>query len=207
MKQTEANAAAITIFGAKGDLTRRKLIPAFYNLFLGNHLPAISTIICVDFMAIDENEFKNDLLLGVNEFSRSGKADSHTWSAFAARLQYIMGDFKKEETFINLKAKLDVFDANNKIRGIRMFYFAVSPKFIEVIADGLYTHQIAPQRTKDRIVVEKPFGTDLQSAQKLNRFLRKRFAEQQIYRIDHYLGKETVQNILAFRFANYVFEP
>ncbi|CAN5746480.1 glucose-6-phosphate dehydrogenase [soil metagenome] len=207
MKQTKTNAAAITIFGAKGDLTRRKLIPALYNLFISNHLPSVCTIICVDFMPADENEFKNDLLLGVNEFSRSGKADPPTWSAFANKIKYIQGDFLKEETFINLKAKLDVFDANNKTRGIRMFYCAVSPKFIEVIADGLYTHKIAPQQTKDRIVVEKPFGTDLQTAQKLNRYLRKRFNEQQIYRIDHYLGKETVQNILAFRFANYVFEP
>jgi glucose-6-phosphate 1-dehydrogenase len=79
MKQTKTNAAAITIFGAKGDLTRRKLIPALYNLFISNHLPAICSIVCVDFMAVDENEFRNDLLLGVNEFSRSGKADPSTW--------------------------------------------------------------------------------------------------------------------------------
>ena len=207
MKLNKTSAAAITIFGAKGDLTRRKLIPALYHLFIGNHLPAVCTIACVDFMQVKEDEFKEDLLAGVNEFSRTGRAEPTMWNAFAAKIQYIQGDFNQKETFTNLKRVLDAFDAKYKTRSIRMFYFAVAPRFIEVIANSLHKHKIAALQTKDRIVVEKPFGTDLESAQKLNRYLRKRFNEKQIYRIDHYLGKETVQNILAFRFANYVFEP
>ncbi len=199
--------AAITIFGAKGDLTRRKLIPAIFNLFLGNHLPETFSIFCVDFISLDETEFKNDLLAGVNEFSRNGKADDAVWQSFARNLHYISGDFLKAETYLSLKEKLGQFDTANKQRGNRMFYYAVAPRFIETISEGLYKHVLCNQDRLDRIVIEKPFGVDLLSAQKLNRFLRKRFAEKQIYRIDHYLGKETVQNIMAFRFANYVFEP
>ncbi len=199
--------AAITIFGAKGDLTRRKLIPAIFNLFLGNHLPETFSIFCVDFIAANELEFKNDLLAGVNEFSRNGKADDAVWESFAGHLHYISGDFLKAETYLSLKEKLGQFDTVNKQRGSRMFYYAVAPRFIETISDGLYKHGLCNQDRLDRIVIEKPFGIDLVSAQRLNRFLRKRFTEKQIYRIDHYLGKETVQNIMAFRFANYVFEP
>ena len=102
---------------------------------------------------------------------------------------------------------MEAFDKENKQRATRMFYYAVAPRFIEVISEALYKQKICHQEKRDRIVVEKPFGTDLTSSVKLNRFLGKRFKETQIYRIDHYLGKETVQNIMAFRFANHVFEP
>jgi glucose-6-phosphate 1-dehydrogenase len=207
MKQKKDQPSSIVIFGAKGDLTRRKLIPALYNLFLGKYLLQPFTIICVDYVTVVEEDFKNDLMAGVSEFSRNGKADFIVWSQFAAHLHYIQGDFLKADTFTVLKERLNQFDQQNKQRGIRMFYYAVAPKFIEPISEALYQQDICGKPSTDRIVIEKPFGTDLQSAQKLNRFLRKRFAEKQLYRIDHYLGKETVQNILAFRFANYVFEP
>ena len=197
----------ITIFGAKGDLTRRKLIPALYNLYTGNHLHETFAIYCVDFLATDEQSFKNDLLAGVNEFSRNGIAEKKKWVDFAAKLFYVQGDFQESGTFSNLKKRADDFDKQNGQRSSRVFYFATAPRFIEIIADGLYTHKICNRETLDRIVIEKPFGTDLESAKKLNVFLSKRFAEKQLYRIDHYLGKETVQNIMAFRFANYVFEP
>jgi glucose-6-phosphate 1-dehydrogenase len=207
MKGKKLYPAAITIFGAKGDLTHRKLIPAIYNLFIGNHLPASFSLTCVDFLPATDVDFRNYLLGGVNEFSRSGKADEKKWNEFANRICYIQGDFLKLDTFASLKGKLDSFDKENKQRGTRLFYFAVAQRFIEVISDSLYKLKLCHQEKKDRIIVEKPFGTDLDSSKKLNRFLGKRFAETQIYRIDHYLGKETVQNILAFRFANYVFEP
>ncbi|HMH20392.1 MAG TPA: glucose-6-phosphate dehydrogenase [Puia sp.] len=207
MKTKKAPPAAITIFGAKGDLTRRKLIPALYNLYTGNHLPDQFTIFCVDYLAADGEAYKKDLLSGVNEFSREGRADMAQWNEFAARLSYIHGDFLKEETYTDLKGKLNSFDKQNKERGSRMFYFAVAPRFIEILSEALYKCNLCNRDMLDRIVVEKPFGTDLDTAKKLNRFLSKRFAEKQIYRIDHYLGKETVQNIMAFRFANYVFEP
>ncbi|HEY4061036.1 MAG TPA: glucose-6-phosphate dehydrogenase [Puia sp.] len=206
MKKTVAS-AAITIFGAKGDLTKRKLIPAFYNLYIDGHLPATFVLYCVDFLSLDEKAFKDDMLAGVNEFSRSGKADPAKWESFAAKISYIQGDFQKEDTFSTLKEKIKLFEQQSGQRGARMFYLAVAPRFIEVIADALCIAKLCNRDTLDRIVVEKPFGTDLDSARKLNRFLGKRFAEKQIYHIDHYLGKEMVQNIMAFRFANYVFEP
>jgi glucose-6-phosphate 1-dehydrogenase len=207
MKEKKANPAAITIFGAKGDLTHRKLIPALYNLFIAGHLPSVFAIFCVDFLDVREEDYKKDMLGGVDEFSRSGKAEEKKWKEFADRLNYISGDFLKTDTFIRLREKLDAFDKQNKQRGTRLFYYAVAPRFIEVISDSLYKLKLCHQVKKDRIVVEKPFGTDLESSKRLNRFLGRRFDETQIYRIDHYLGKETVQNILAFRFANYVFEP
>jgi len=197
----------ITIFGAKGDLTRRKLIPALYNLFISNYLPPVFAIYCVDYLATDETAFKNDLLAGINEFSRNGIAEENKWKEFAAKLFYIQGDFQDAATFLGLKKSTQNFDKQNKQRGSRIFYFATAPRFIEIIAEGLYQHKLCSRATLDRIVIEKPFGTDLSTAKKLNLFLSKRFEEKQLYRIDHYLGKETVQNIMAFRFANYVFEP
>jgi glucose-6-phosphate 1-dehydrogenase len=207
MKEKKVYPAAISIFGAKGDLTNRKLIPALYNLYIGKHLPNVFAIFCIDYLPIKQDDFKKDLLAGVNEFSRSGRAEEKKWNDFASRLFYIQGDFSKSETFIILKERLETFDKENRQRGIRMFYYAVAPRFIEVISEALNKQKICHQEKRDRIVVEKPFGTDLASSIKLNRFLGKRFKENQIYRIDHYLGKETVQNIMAFRFANYVFEP
>ncbi len=207
MKQGKNLPSAITIFGAKGDLTRRKLVPALYNLYIENHLPSVFTIYCVDFLAVDEEAFKQELLSGVNEFSRNGKAGEAEWKEFAAHIHYLQGDFMKAETYQALKKQLLQFDKTHRKQSVRIFYFAVAPRFIEVIADALYQQVICNRGHLDRIVVEKPFGTDLDTAKKLNRFLRARFEEKQIYRIDHYLGKEAVQNIMAFRFANYVFEP
>ncbi|WP_143306550.1 glucose-6-phosphate dehydrogenase [Chitinophaga vietnamensis] len=207
MKPGKNLPSVVTIFGAKGDLTKRKLIPALYNLYTDSQLPPGFAIVCVDFLAEEETAFKNDLLAGVNEFSRNGQAKEEEWNEFAKHINYLQGDFMKKETFDNLKTRLEAFDAQNKKDSVHVFYFAVAPRFIEVIADALYEHELCGRDGLDRIVVEKPFGTDLDTAKKLNRFLGKRFAEKQIYRIDHYLGKEAVQNIMAFRFANYVFEP
>jgi glucose-6-phosphate 1-dehydrogenase len=207
MKQQKVPPQSVVIFGAKGDLTSRKLIPAMYNLFLGNYLSPWFSIVCVDYVSIEEEDFKKELLEGINKFSRNGKADEHVWKQFASHLHYIQGDFLKAETFSRLTERFARFDKQNKKRSDRLFYYAVAPRFIEPISEALYQHKLCDKPLHDRIVIEKPFGIDLASAQKLNRFLRKRFEEKQLYRIDHYLGKETVQNILAFRFANYVFEP
>src|SRR5882757_10211597 len=130
MKQGKVHPAAITIFGAKGDLTKRKLIPALYNLYTGDHLPASFAIYCVDFLAVDVNAFREDLLAGINEFSRNGIADKTKWSEFASRLFYIQGDFMKAETYTDLKDKLGAFEKQGSEKAIRMFYFATAPKFI-----------------------------------------------------------------------------
>ena len=207
MKQKKVVPASITIFGAKGDLTWRKLIPAFYNLFIDHHLPPTFSIFCVDFLTVDINAYRSWLLEGVNSFSRTGRADAQKWTEFANHINYVQGDFQKKETYDALKDNITKFEDKNKERGVRMFYFAVAPRFIEVIADALCTRKLCNREGLDRIVVEKPFGTDLDSARQLNRYLNKRFKAKQIYHIDHYLGKEMVQNIMAFRFANHVFEP
>lgn len=197
----------IHIFGAKGDLTRRKLIPALYNLYTGGQLPPKFAIHCIDFLTTDETIFKKDLLAGINEFSRNGIAEEIKWKEFAAKLFYVQGDFQNDDTYKRLKQIATNFDKQNRQRSTRIFYFATAPRFIEIISDGLYRYKLCTRVEKDRIVIEKPFGTDLHSAKRLNTFLTERFAEKQLYRIDHYLGKETVQNIMAFRFANYIFEP
>lgn len=206
-KSKRTDSAAITIFGARGDLTKRKLIPALYNLYAENHLPANFAIFCVDFVAIDEPAYRADMLEGVNEFSRNGKADPEKWAVFASRISYIQGDFQQAVTYSTLRDKIRGFEQQFGQKGCRMFYFAVAPRFIEIIGDALCVAKLCTSDLHHRIVVEKPFGTDLDSAKKLNRYLSKRFAEKQIYHIDHYLGKEMVQNIMAFRFANHVFEP
>ncbi|HVS95022.1 MAG TPA: glucose-6-phosphate dehydrogenase [Puia sp.] len=206
-KERKVLPAAISIFGARGDLTRRKLMPSFYNLFIDGHLPADFHLFCVDFLPVTQEAYRDYLLENVDEFSRTGKADRSKWQQFAARISYVQGDFTKPATYGLLKTAIKKFESTGKVRGVRMFYFAVAPRFIEPIADSLCKHQLCNRDTHDRIVVEKPFGTDLDSAKALNRYLGKRFTEKQIYHIDHYLGKEMVQNILAFRFANYVFEP
>ena len=110
--------SAITIFGAKGDLTKRKLIPALFNLYADNHLPPVFSIFCVDFVAVDETDYRNDLLAGVNEFSRNGKADPEKWAAFAARINYVQGDFVKKETYESLKGKIKEFEEREQQRGV-----------------------------------------------------------------------------------------
>ena len=206
-KEKKILPAAITIFGAKGDLTRRKLIPSFYNLYIDNHLPANFRLLCVDFLPVTTDAYRDYLRENVDQFSRTGKADNTKWQEFASRVSYVQGDFTKAETYETIKGEIKKFETTEKVRGVRMFYFAVAPRFIEPIADALCKHKLCNRDTHDRIVVEKPFGTDLASAKELNRYMARRFTEKQIYHIDHYLGKEMVQNILAFRFANYVFEP
>jgi glucose-6-phosphate 1-dehydrogenase len=207
MNHNNPSSANIVIFGGNGDLTWRKLIPALYNLFIGNHLPARFSIICVDYLEMKEAAFKKHLLEGINTFSRNGKAVKKEWDKFSAAIQYQHGDFNADKTFTQLNTELVANDKQWKERGVRMFYYAVSPKFIDTISTALAKHKMADNFEADRIVVEKPFGNNLETAKALNDLLTTHFKEKQVYRIDHYLGKETVQNIMAFRFANTIFEP
>lgn len=197
---------AIVIFGGTGDLTWRKLIPAFYNLYISKNMPATFRIILIGRDEDKTGAYKEKLLNGVNEFSRSGKADTKHWKSFSSRLIYQQGDLLQPALYSDLKKSLDQFDKDDSATNTRIFYFAIPPKYIENVADGLDKFKLCNKVKYDRIVVEKPFGTDLDTAVRLNEFLQQRFKEKQIYRIDHYLGKETVQNIMAFRFANTVFE-
>ncbi len=199
--------ANIVIFGGLGDLSWRKLIPAFYNLYINGHMPEQFKILAVDYHGMTESAYDKHMMEGINTFSRSGKVTQADWSEFRNRLDYFQGDFNVPDTFPRLKATLEKNDASWKVRGIRLFYYAISPSFIDIVSNGLASFELATDLAKDRIIVEKPFGTDLDSARALNLSLSSKFNEQQIYRIDHYLGKEVVQNILAFRFANTIFEP
>ncbi|MBO9617723.1 MAG: glucose-6-phosphate dehydrogenase [Niabella sp.] len=203
-KKTPAN---IIIFGGSGDLAWRKLIPAFYNLFIYGYMPQQFVIYAVDYQDLPETAFYKHMLEGINNFSRSGKADPKQWKQFIKKLHFVQGDFTQADIYSRLKTILGQNDKDWGTRATRLFYYSVAPRFIETISTSLSKYKLAPQANKDRIIVEKPFGSDLASAKALNRLLESNFKEKQICRIDHYLGKEVVQNLLAFRFANYIFEP
>jgi glucose-6-phosphate 1-dehydrogenase len=206
MIKNQSVPANIVIFGGKGDLAWRKLFPAFYNLYINNFLPKQFAIYGVHYEKMDEKSYEAHLLEGINTFSRSGKAKSRQWKNFAQHIHYFEGDFTADDTFRRLGQALDKNDKEWKSRGIRLFYYSVSPRFIEPISLNLAKYGLANDERLDKIIIEKPFGNDWQTAHALNELLLKHFKERQIYRIDHYLGKETVQNLMTFRFANIVYE-
>ncbi len=207
MKGDNQQPVVMVIFGAGGDLTRRKLVPAFYKLFLDGLLPEKFAIVGVARKKIGDDGFRDRLREGVDRFSRRGRAEDGEWGRFASRLSYISGDLTEMSTGEAIGGRLDEIDREWGVRADRIFYLAVAPALMEVAAGSLEQFGICRDCARDRLVVEKPFGRDLASARDLDRSLGALFAESQIYRIDHYLGKETVQNILAFRFANSLFEP
>jgi glucose-6-phosphate 1-dehydrogenase len=209
--QVERMAApnAFVIFGASGDLTRRKLVPALYNLELDGLLPNNFAVLGMARSPMSDEDFRKQLLEGVNTFSRNKPVEPQVWDAFASRLHYCSGDFKDASAYENLRKALDAVDREHGTAGNRLFYLATAPEFFPVIVKHLGEAGLnqPPARGWVHIIVEKPFGRDLASARDLNRTLRSVFGEDQIYRIDHYLGKETVQNLLVFRFGNGIFEP
>jgi glucose-6-phosphate 1-dehydrogenase len=195
------------IFGGAGDLAWRKLIPALYNLFLDKWLPEKFLIIGTGHRHTSAEKFRQHLREGVDKFSRRGKADDKEWQAFAGHLSFMAADLDKPEVFRELAKKLADQDKDWDTKANHIFYLSLPPRMIDPVARELGRAKLNQDRKRSRIVVEKPFGDDLESAKKLNRDLGEIFQESQIFRIDHYLGKETVQNILAFRFANTLFEP
>ncbi len=197
----------LIIFGALGDLTWRKLMPAIYNLYIEDWNPEHFRIIGLDAKKSDQKEFVSRLQEGVKQFSRFGKKKADQWSEFEAMLDYIHADFTDAETYNKINKTIESIGNKWKVKPQVIFYLAVPPNFIEPITVNVGKLKLAKDKDRVRIVVEKPFGHDLESARSLNQKLLQRFDECQIYRIDHYLGKETVQNILAFRFANALFEP
>jgi len=197
----------LVIFGGSGDLTNRKLIPALYNLFLENQLPEKFTIIGLGRTEYSDEEFRKHLRKGLDEFSRSGASKDEEWDSFKERIQYQSADLFDDQSYQKLAKKLQLIGKDWKEEANTIFYFAISPHLIQPVAKNIGRNNLCDNRERTRIVVEKPFGNDLESAQNLNRLLTKIFREEQIYRIDHYLGKEAVQNMLVFRFANILFEP
>lgn len=194
----------LVIFGASGDLTRRKIIPALYNLFLDHWLPEQFRIIGFARTDINLGDYVAQLLGGVDQFSRRGVTNEDDWNKFAAKLEYIAADYADENAY---SALLESMNAGWGKTANKVFYLSTPPALVPVVVQGLGLTGDYWERPEYRIVVEKPFGHDLESAHELNVLLKRVFTETQIYRIDHYLGKETVQNILAFRFANAMWEP
>jgi glucose-6-phosphate 1-dehydrogenase len=194
------------IFGGTGDLNSRKLAPALYNLFLEGWLPDDFSIIGTGRTPLTDDDFKEKILEGINSFSRSGKAADDKWAEFSKHLYYQVSDIKDAETYKEFGVRIDNHNAEWGTKANVIYYLAVSPNFFPIIAENISKSNLQdPEKT--RIVIEKPFGHDLDSAVALNKLLSGIFDEKQIYRIDHYLGKQTVQNIMAFRFANAILEP
>ncbi|MEX2552355.1 MAG: glucose-6-phosphate dehydrogenase [Actinomycetota bacterium] len=193
----------IVIFGASGDLTRRKAMPALYNLYRENLLPDAFAIVGFARTHMSDDEFRHEMKLAVMKHSRSGIADRH-WYSFVQHLNYFSGGYSDAGAWADFRKYLDSIDERFDTEGRRLFYCATPPSAFPVIATRIGE---AGLNDNARIVVEKPFGHDLESAKELNSVLHDVFGEMQIFRIDHYLGKETVQNILVFRFANGMFEP
>ena len=218
---------AMVIFGATGDLTRRKLLPALYRLAQQRLVPSEFAILGTARQPHSDDEFRESMKAAIAEFGPDDSLDENAWQSFAKRIFYLTGDFSDAELYQKLKIKLEEIDKEYDTEGNRIFYLATAPDFFGVIAKQLGEAGIGRARSArsavkanaavkrsapakkswTRIIVEKPFGRDLESARTLNKTLASVFDESQIYRIDHYLGKETVQNLLVFRFANSIFEP
>lgn len=199
---------SMVIFGASGDLTRKKLMPALYNLALEGLLPADFAVVGMARRPLSNQDFRNQMRVAVDQNSRTGKTNDDVWKSFAERLSYVSGNFDNQASFATLKKELERCDAEHNTGGNRLFYCATPPEyFIPIIQHLGKGGLVSRGRESHRIVVEKPFGEDLESAEKLNQEVLKVFRERAVFRIDHYLGKETVQNLLVFRFANSIFEP
>ena len=204
----EAPACTLVIFGAGGDLTKRLLMPALYNLSGSKLLPDVFKCIGVDRTALDDEGWRQSLTATMQDFTKDKTAefytpaiDAETWGWVTRRLAYLRGDFGEADTFSRLRASIGNDSA--------VFYLAVAARFFATVVDGLGAAGLLTQTGSAfrRIVIEKPFGDDLPSAQALNSRILRQAEESQFYRIDHFLGKETVQSIMAVRFANGMFEP
>jgi glucose-6-phosphate 1-dehydrogenase len=203
-----AKPATLVIMGASGDLTQRKLMPAFHTLGCEGLLPAGTRVLGVARSHLSDDEFRRHLYEGVQEYARHDPVVCRQWRSFQGQVTYLAGDYDDPDTYRRLAQKLAHLDAEAGMEGNRLFYLAVPPLLYPRIVEQLGQSGLnRSPKGWTRIIVEKPFGHDLDSARQLNACLHAVFDESQIYRIDHYLGKETVQNILTFRFANAIFEP
>ena len=198
----------LVIFGASGDLTHRKLVPALYHLMCDGLLPENFAMIGFARKANTTEGYRADLRRTIDQFARSGPIDEAVWAKFERMLHYQQGDYATEGDYQKLAERLSAIDAAHGTQGNRLFYIATPPEVYSVITERIgSTPELKPEGGWSRVIIEKPFGVDMESARKLNDHVHRFFDEQQIFRIDHYLGKETVQNILVFRFANGIFEP
>jgi len=198
----------MVIFGAAGDLTKRKLVPSLYNLKQGKLLPDNFAVIGVARAELNDEEFRRRLRDDMNKFATED-VEPETWNWLEERVYYLAGDFNDDQTYSRLKDLLTRLDNERQTRGNFFFYLATAPDYFGPVVQQLGVLGLTREEENHwrRAVIEKPFGRDLESAKKLNRDIKQVLNEHQIYRIDHYLGKETVQNIMVFRFGNNIFEP
>jgi glucose-6-phosphate 1-dehydrogenase len=195
------------VFGGTGDLNMRKLGPALYNLCSNGYMPEQFSIIGTARKEYSDDQFRDILKGGISSFSRNGKVKDEDWAIFSEHVHYTPVDVSAPDTFSGLKNKIDGYKKEFGPETLVMYYLAVAPNLFPIIANLLSEYKLVGTEETCRIVIEKPFGRDLDTAKALNQLLTSIFTEKQIYRIDHYLGKETVQNIMAFRFANSLLEP
>jgi len=202
-----ADPCVVVIFGALGDLTKRKLLPSLCNLANYGTLPKEFAIVGVARRELSEAQFREQMRKEIEQFG--SMIDRKTWAQLEERLYYVRGDFQSAETFQRLKQRLTELSVKHQTGGNVLFYLATPPDAFAEIVQQLGEAGLAKSEGGSwrRVIIEKPFGRDLESAMELNRKLRAVLEEEQIYRIDHYLGKETVQNVIVFRFANGMFEP
>jgi len=202
--------ASFVLFGATGDLAHRKVFPALYQLWRANLLPVGMRFVAVARRPYDDAAFREEVRASIETHARVKPMHADAWASFAERLTYVAGDFNDDATYDRLAAFLDADEAARGARGDRIYYLATQASAFGEIVGQLgrvgMDHEI-PGGGWRRVVIEKPFGRDHDSARRLNREVGRVFRESQVYRIDHYLGKETVRNLLVFRFANLIFEP
>lgn len=198
--------ATLVIFGGTGDLTNRKLMPALYNLVLDQLLPEHFRVVSVGRRDKTVEEYQRDIYTSIKKHSRS-KLDEAIWNRLKSMIHYYQFDFTDLEGYQGLKENLDRLDGEDGMAGNRVFYLAVAPEYFETIVQGLQSSSMATKPGSwSRLIIEKPFGKDLKTARKLNNKILEVFPERDIYRIDHYLGKEMIQNIMVLRFCNSIFE-
>jgi glucose-6-phosphate 1-dehydrogenase len=200
----------LVIFGGSGDLAKRKLVPAVYNLLLDGVLPANYAILGLGRKPLSDQEFRAVSREGIVKYSRQKLADEK-WTEFERRLFYLAGGIDEPQTYHDIKTRCEKIEAELKLPGNRIFYLAIPPTSFAPACEGLkqagLIQPIGNSAPFSRVIVEKPIGHDLASAREINTTVGRVFHESQIFRIDHYLGKETVQNLLVIRFANSIFEP
>lgn len=198
---------AIVIFGANGDLAKRKLIPALYRLAYDRRLPAGFAVIGNSRTRLSHDDFRNKMRQALDEFLEDTPVEEKLWADFCQHLYYCAGDVHDPDLYTSIGRQLEQIESEHRTEGNALFYLSTQPSHYDAVVNGIGYAQMQNGRGWRRIVVEKPFGHDLATARALNQVLQGVFPEQSIYRIDHYLGKETVQNVLAFRFGNGIFEP
>jgi len=204
-----AEPCTVVIFGASGDLTKRKLVPALYRLTQERLLPAEFAIVGFARSPMSHEDFRAKMKDAILTYSEAKRIDEAVWDSFAKGIFYVAGDVNNAESYRQISELLDQIDHDRATAGNRVFYLSTSPTLYAEAIQQLGTAGLAKPEGKGwtRIIIEKPFGHDLASAKELNVEVAKVFDEEQVYRIDHYLGKETVQNLMVFRFANGIFEP